>query len=183
MFGGLRKLRERTSTVLDEKTDDAPEANGDITPQDAMLGRDAFVSGNAAYARSDYETAIPEYRECLRILPRHSEARQRLGYCLYRAGQHLQAKIEFERVLRERGGRDNFSSLYLGLTLAQMGKRDKAAEAWRGYFNPEEVRIMRELNVQTALIESSEDYPLEDAVECVEEAIAARKEELLAGEG
>lgn len=181
MFGGLRKLRQRAQEKLDENAA-TQEDDSDVTPRDAASAEDALVRANAAYAYSDYEAAIEGYRECLQKMPRHTDARQRLGYCLYRTEQYVQAKVEFERVIRERG-KDNFSSLYLGLTLARMDKRDKAVTAWRGYFNPNEVRIMRELNVQTALLESSEGYDLEEAIEGLEEAIAARKEELQTTQG
>jgi tetratricopeptide (TPR) repeat protein len=184
LFGGFRKLRETSQERLEASNTRQSEqfttpADNTTTPQqDVKHGRAAFLRAGEAYAASDYETAIPEYRECIKRLPHHSEARQRLGYCLYRTGQYVQAKVEFDRVLRDLG-KDNFSSLYLGLTLAHLGKREQTVTAWRGYFNAGEVRIMRELNVQTALIESSEDYELSEAAEAVEDAIAIRKEELL----
>lgn len=181
LFGGLRRLRG-------EDKDDAPEqqdfailaaATEGVTKSDAQKAKEAFVRGNEAYAIAEYGEAVPEYRECVRLFPAHLEARKRLGYCLYRIQQYIQAKVEFERVLKETK-KDNYSSLYLGLTMARLGKADKALAAWKGYFNPDEVRIMRELNLQMALLESPEKPDLDDVVEQVEEAIAIRKEELLA---
>jgi tetratricopeptide (TPR) repeat protein len=177
LFGGLRRLRG----------DDRPEAPAlaaatqGVAPDAAKQAKDAFVRGNLAYASARYEAAIPEYRECVRLFPAHLEARKRLGYCLYRTGQFVQARIEFERVLREAKA-DNFSSLYLGLTFASMGRADKAAAAWRQYRNTDEVRIMRELNLQIALLESPEKPDLADVVAEVEQTILQRKEELLAAQ-
>jgi len=175
LFGGFRKMRKN----VEKNIEDFQTIPDSVSSDEAQTGRDAFVLGNTAYAAAQYAEAIPHYRECLNILPQHTEARQRLGYCLYREGQYIQAKVEFERVIRERK-KDNFSSLYLGLTYARLDKREKTVAAWRGYFNPEEVRIMRELNVQTALIESAEDYELSVAASDVEDAIDIRKQELLA---
>jgi len=175
LFGGLRKLRG----------EDRPEAAAlaaatqGVAPDTARQAKEAFLRGNQAYAVADYAAAIPEYRECIRLFPAHLEGRKRLGYCLYRTGQFLQARLEFERVLRE-AKKDNFSALYLGLTCARMEQPEKAVAAWRQYHNTDEVRIMRELNLQIALLESPEKPDLADVAEEVEETIRIRKEELLA---
>lgn len=177
LFGGLRKLRG----------DDRPEAPAlaaatqGVAPDAARQAKEAFVRGNQSYAGAEYAAAIPEYRECVRLFPAHLEARKRLGYCLYRTGQFVQARTEFERVIREAKA-DNFSALYLGLTFARMGRGEKAVAAWRQYRNTDEVRIMRELNLQMALLESPEKPDLGDVVAEVEETIRLRKEELLAAQ-
>ncbi len=186
LFGGLRKLRGEDKDAEPAKNDFALHAATEgVGKDEAQQAKEAFLRGNKQYAVSDYEAAVPEYRECVRLFPAHLEARKRLGYCLYRLGQNVQAKVEFERVLRE-AKKDNYCALYLGLAQARLGKADKAVAAWKQYFNPDEVRIMRELNLQMALLQSPEKPDLEDVVEQVEEAIAIRKDELLAeaaGEG
>ncbi len=164
LFGALRKLRRDDKFEEDEP---APKATG---------GQDFFSKANEAFAKRDYSAAMDLYRQQVKASPDHSEARRRLGYCLYRLGQYIQAKVEFERILR--GGVDNFSSLYLGLTLARMNMADKAIEAWKGYFNPNEVRIAREINLQCALLASPDPPEATEAADEVEAAVEERKRQL-----
>lgn len=181
LFGGLRKLRGEDEDSEPKKQDFAllAAATEGVTQDEATQAKEAFIRANKCYAIADYEGAVPEYRQCVRLFPAHLEARKKLGYCLYRLEQNVQAKVEFERVLRE-AKKDNYCALYLGLTQARLGKADKAIAAWKQYFNPEEVRIMRELNLQIALLESPEKPDLPDVIEQIEEAIEIRKDELLA---
>lgn len=179
LFGGLRRLRgDDEPQPKKQQFSSLAAATEGVTKDDAAKAKEAFVKANALYAQAEYETAWPLYRECVQLFPAHLEARKRLAYCHYRLGRHLQARVEFERVLHD-AKKDNFSSLYLGLCYCHLNKADKAVEAWKGYFNPEEVRIMRELNVQVAMLESPAPPELEAVAELVEEAIQARKEELL----
>ncbi|MBU1002209.1 MAG: tetratricopeptide repeat protein [Proteobacteria bacterium] len=179
LFAGLRRLRhDDDEGEKKQEFSTLAAATEGVTKDDATKAKEAFVAGNAAYAKADYDTAWPLYRECVQLFPAHLEARKRLAYCHYRMGRHLQAKVEFERVLRE-AKKDNFSFLYLGLTYCHLEKPDKAVKAWKGYFNTEEVRIMRELNVQMAMLGSVEPPDPKDVADLVEEAIQARKEELL----
>ncbi|WP_461209173.1 tetratricopeptide repeat protein [Desulfocurvus sp. DL9XJH121] len=179
LFAGLRKVR-RESGEPEPRRDfgSLAAATEGVSKDDAARAKEAFAQGNAAFARADYEAAAPLYRECIQLFPAHLEARKRVAYCHYRLGRYVQARVEFDRVLRE-AGKDNFSSLYLGLAHCRLNKPDKAVEAWEGYFNPDEVRIMRELNVQTALLKSPEPPDIAAVADEVEEAIQARKEELL----
>ncbi|MDY7000710.1 MAG: tetratricopeptide repeat protein [Thermodesulfobacteriota bacterium] len=160
LFGAVRKLRK-------DEEETAPEP----------APHPAFDLGNAAYKNSDYEEAAARYRQCLENVPDHVEALKRLGYCLYRLGQYVKAEAEFRRVLGLRE-KDNFASLYLGLAYARMCEPDKAAAAWKGYFNPDEVRIQREINIQTALLETPEPPSAHDMAEAVEQAVTDRKREL-----
>ncbi len=77
-------------------------------------------------------TAAPLYREHLGDSPDDMEARTELGICLYTLEQYIQARVEFERVLRFRKG-DHRATLYLGLSLLRKGKVDKALKAWAAY--------------------------------------------------
>ncbi len=165
LFGALKKLR-RDDDFKEEPP--IPKAPAD--------GPDHFALGNAALASRDYKTAMDHYRQLVRTAAAHTEARRRLGYCLYRMGQYIQARVEFERILRD--GNDNFSSLYLGLTLARMNMPEKAIKAWKGYFNPDEVRIAREVNLQCALLASPDPPQATDAADDVEDAVEERKREL-----
>jgi len=160
LFGAVRKLRKQEEEPVPEPA-----------------SHPAFDLGNAAYKNGDYEAAAAKYRQCLENVPDHVEARQRLGYCLYRLEQYAKAGDELQRVLDLRE-KDNFASLYLGLAYARMGEPDKAANAWKGYFNPDEVLIQREINIQTALLETPEPPSAEDMAGAVEQAVTDRKREL-----
>ena len=177
LFAGLRKIR-REDKEPEQNFASLAAATEGVSKDAATKAKEAFVEANKAYARADYETAIPLYRECILLFPAHIEARKRIGYCHYRLGKFIQARVEFDRVLHETP-KDNFTSLYLGLVHCRMNKPAKAVAAWKGYFNSDEVRIMRELNVQTALLESPEPPDPGAVADEVEEAIQARKEELL----
>lgn len=181
LFGGLRKVRKNVEETRAAKKEDftaLADATAGITKDDATTAKQSFEDGNRHYAKAEYDEASTHYRECVRLFPAHLEARKRLGYCFYQLGKHLQARVEFERILKA-AKKDNFCSLYLGLCYARLGKAKKVLEAWQGYFNPEEVRIMRELNIQRALLESPEPPELEDVADSLEEAIMARKKQLL----
>ena len=166
LFGALRKLRR--DDAFEDEQPRATKAPGD--------GPDHFALGNAALAARDYPKAMDHYRLLVKADTGHAEGRRRLGYCLYRMGQYIQARVEFERLLR--GGHDNFSSLYLGLTLARMNMADKAVAAWKNYFNPDEVRIAREINLQCALLGSPDPPEPSEAADDVEAAVEERKREL-----
>lgn len=77
-------------------------------------------------------TAVPLFREHLGDSPDDTEARTELGICLYALEQYIQARVEFERVLRFRKG-DDRATLYLGLSLLRKDKVDKALKAWAAY--------------------------------------------------
>lgn len=180
LFGGLRKLRRDDKEEKKQDFSALAAATEGVSKDDAAQAKDHFAKANEAYAKADYATAAPLYRECITLFPAHLEARKRLAYCHYRIGKYIQARVEFDRVLHE--GKDNFASLYLGLTHCRMKKPQKAVTAWKGYFNTEEVRIMRELNVQIAMLDSPEPPDPIDVADQVEDAIQARKEELLEAE-
>lgn len=169
LFGGLRKLR-----AFGE--DKAPDAAAKAAPPASELAK-RLAAGHAAYKAADYAAAAEEYRACVRLDTNHPDVRRRLGYCLYRLGKYIQARVELDRALRLLG-KDNFTSLYLGLTLARMDRPIDAVAAWRAYYNPDEIRIMRELNLQIALLEAPEPTTPEAAADAVEESVEARKEEL-----
>lgn len=127
-----------------------------------------------AFEAENYEEAVTAYKTFLKGEPSNMQARQRLGLCLYHQGRLVQAKIEFERVLKHRVG-DNEALLYLGLTLASLGKLDKAVKHWKKHFDPERIPVQRELNVQTALLEGEDPPSAEEVVADVEKAIAQDK--------
>lgn len=172
LFGGIKKLRreEEWRELREDQQTKNRQAAG------------VLEEGNMLLERGDYQGAAEKYRVCLKEDSSFLEAHRRLGYCLYRLEQYIQAKVEFERVLYNRN-RDNFSSLYLGLCLARLGKPEKAAEAWKGYFNPEEIHIQREINLQLAMLETGRPPSAKEMAEAVEDAVENRKLELLEDQG
>ncbi len=127
-----------------------------------------------AFEAEKYDEAEKSYKAFLKDEPSNMQARQRLGLCLYHQDRFVQAKIEFERVLKHKLG-DNEALLYLGLTLAKSGKLDKAVVHWKKHFDPERIPVQRELNIQTALLEGEAPPSAEEVVEGVEKAIAQDK--------
>ncbi|MDR3641523.1 MAG: tetratricopeptide repeat protein [Humidesulfovibrio sp.] len=131
-----------------------------------------LAQANEAYKAGDLVAATGFYRSFLQSESGNAEARQRLGECLYRQGQYIQAKVEFERLL-QKNRKDNRAILYLGLVLARLDRVQKAAVVWKLFFDPHSVTLQRELNLQIALIESAaeeqmpEAGPVADAVERV----------------
>lgn len=178
LFGGLRRVREEIVPEPKGDVQTMAQAAPTVSKDDAAKAKEAFAKASAAFSRGDFEGAVPLFRQCLKHFPAHVEARKRLGYCHYRLGGFVQSRVEFEHVLHDKG-KDNFSSLYLGLAYCRLNKPDKAAKAWGGYYNPDEVRIMRELNIQCALLDMVEPPDPAEVADEVEATIKARKEELL----
>lgn len=170
-----KKKYTRREMLLGAFRRKSEESMGDHQPiSRSEASESPLKAANQAYGAGDLERAVDLYREFVKLEPNNPEARKRLGHCLYHQGRHLQARVEFERVLRIRE-KDNFSSLFLGLTHCRMGKPDKAVQAWRSFFSPKEVEVMREINVQIALIESG-DHPAPSAVaDSVEETLKQAK--------
>lgn len=123
-----------------------------------------------AYENKRYEEAAEKYKEFILTEPQNPDARKRLGHCLYKCGKYVQAKVEFERAIRILG-KDNFSCLYLGLLLCRAGAGKKAVPVWKLYFDPENITLQREINLQIALIESDPDVSFENAADMVEQII------------
>lgn len=149
--------------------DDVPVARASETAP-------VLAAANKAYAAGDFAAATGHYKEFLRDESSNMEARQRLGECLYRQGQHIQAKIEFERIL-QKNQKDNRALLFLGLVLARLDRVQKAAVVWKLHFDPHAVGLQRELNLQIALVETAAEDQLPDAkavADAVEQALAVK---------
>jgi tetratricopeptide (TPR) repeat protein len=172
LFGAVKKLRRE-----DEWREIREEEQAKSRETANLL-----QEGNQLLEQGDYEAAIEKFRACVAKDTTFLEARRRLGYCLYRTGKYIQARVEFERVLYTRK-KDNFSSLYLGLCMARLGKADKAAVVWKGYFNPDEIAIQRELNLQAAMLETENPPEPGEMADAVEEVVERRKHELMEDPG
>ncbi len=120
-----------------------------------------LAQANAAFGARDFAAAATLYKEFLAEESANGEARQRYGECLYRQGQFIQAKVEFERLL-QKNRKDNRAILFLGLVLARLDRLRKAAVVWKLFFDPERVALSRELNLQVGLVElAGDDDPLD----------------------
>lgn len=188
LFGGFRRIREAREApdydirnVRRGSTDEASASEPDLP--DAVSAQPSGRGGgdetapellspaDRACLAGDYESAVEGYREMIRENPANGAAQRRLGWCLYRDGQFIQARVAFERALRAEST-DSFAALYLGLCWAQLGKPAKAAAAWKGYFNPSTINLQREVNVQLALLETDEEPDPAAAADAVEAAIS-----------
>lgn len=113
-----------------------------------------LAEANAAFAAGSWEAAIASYRKFLEAERENVEARQRLGECLYNLGRYIPAKVEFERIM-QKNRNNNRAIVYLGLVMARLERVQKAAVVWKLHFDPHNVPLQRELNLQIALVESA----------------------------
>lgn len=86
------------------------------------------AAGDAAFAAGDFVGAVAAYRVSVRSDLSNTAVRTRLGQALYCLGQYIQARVEFEHVLRLSDGADGTARLGLGLTWLALGKTTKAGE-------------------------------------------------------
>ena len=157
LFGFVDKLRG--------KPEAAPVAAASQTAP--ML-----AAANAAFAAGSWEEAAGHYREFLQAESENMEARQRFGECQYRLGRYIQAKVEFERIM-QKSRTNNRAILFLGLVLARLDRAQKAAVVWKLFFDPHNVAVQRELNIQIALVEAATESVGENAGENTEAAASA----------
>lgn len=95
------------------------------------------AAGDAAYAAGNYAEAVTAYRASVRGDLSNTAVRGRLGYALYTRGHYIQAKVEFEHVLRLTDGADQQARLGLALTFLAMDKPAKAAAILTAVAAPE----------------------------------------------
>lgn len=161
--GAARVSRRNLLLGLVNRFRGPEESGGQVTgiaPE--SLQADALARGG------EYAQAAAAYRSILEQSPEAHDIRAKLGWCLYKAGKIVQAKVELQRVLRKAESR--LAALYLGLCLAREGRLDAALKPWQGYFNPDEPEIMREINLIRARLESGESLEPQAATDHVEAA-------------
>jgi tetratricopeptide (TPR) repeat protein len=88
---------------------------------------DHFKVGTRFFAEGDYDKAIQEYHEAIRIDPNHISSHLNLGEAYYQKGMYEEAKGEYEYVLRLNNMHPK-AHYNLGRTLAQEGKKEEAKE-------------------------------------------------------
>ena len=140
--------------------------------RDLQLGLDALEKG-------DYGTAVNHLRPYVKANSEDTESRALLGYGMYSLGQLVQARVEFERALRD-GGPARFCALYLGVILVRTGKRDKAVKAWKQFLNPDQEPMTGAvLDLLVQLLDKDSEITPEMA-DPIETIVAQKREELLA---
>ena len=138
----------------------------------APTGLDSgLAKADEVFAQGKWSEALEAYRDSLSTSPLNDEARVRVGICFYRLEKHTQAMTELKAVLRKRP--HNLASLYLGLTHARRGELDKTLAAWKAYFDPGRVALMREVNLQCACIEEGHEVDSGEVARAVENALEA----------
>jgi len=84
-----------------------------------------FRAGQAAMQAGDFERAVKEFSEVLRLNPTLVEARANLGLAFYTLGEYNSAVTELTKVIRERPSLAG-SNLFLGLSYLKLGLSEKA---------------------------------------------------------
>jgi|GEM_PF-3579547 len=84
----------------------------------------------SAFDAHDIETAIQLLHDYIKTDLDHAPARLLLGYCLFWRGDLIQARVEFDRVLRLEP-ENRLAALYAGLAHAKQGKLERALLIWQ----------------------------------------------------
>jgi TolB-like protein len=113
------------------------------------------VKGELEFARKNYDAAIANFQEYLIKNPGDHQARGRLG-AAYLAKEDTAMAIEtFRKVLDQVPGEPQ-ASLQLGMALLKAGDRAAAMTVWRGYRNPGQPLVSREIKRQLTILEMIE---------------------------
>ncbi len=115
---------------------------GEPGPAAADAKASVAATADAAYAAGDYPAAVAAFRTLVRDDLSNTALRVRLGHALYALGQFVQARVEFEHVLRLTEGQDRLARLGLGLTFLALGKRERAAAALAAFADPERPELV-----------------------------------------
>jgi len=98
---------------------------------------DPHALGDAAFIAGDFAGAVAAYRASVRGDLSNVAVRTRLGQALFLTGQFIQARVEFEHVLRLTDGQNPMARIGLGLCLLELGKTAKAAVTLVAFADPE----------------------------------------------
>lgn len=153
LFGAVRRAKR-------EEASEAPIAASSETISLIRLANEAFD-------REDWDEAIKLYRKYLKE-EKDLDVRLRLGETLYFAERYNAARVEF-RTVHKRRPEELKAVIYLGLCYARSGNLERAAETWKIYFDPNNIPMQRELNLQIGLIEDG----LADCADSVAKAVEA----------
>jgi tetratricopeptide (TPR) repeat protein len=113
------------------------------------------LDADQALKRGDYPQARELYQRCIASAPENKEARKRLAYAGYRMGDAEAARAEFESYLQRFPGTASPCSISASPT-PHWGTYPLPTRVWKDYFNLDQPIILREINLQLALLESGE---------------------------
>jgi tetratricopeptide (TPR) repeat protein len=88
---------------------------------------DYFKTGTTYFTEGNYEKAIQDYKQAIKIDPNHINSHLNLGEAYYQKGMYEEAKKEYEYVLALNNMHSK-AHFALGRTLAQEGKKEEARE-------------------------------------------------------
>lgn len=127
---------------------------------------------------SNYPRATEYLKEILSRSPEHIQAQRKLGYCYLQIGDPDSAIQEFKSVL-DRLQKDNFSLLYLGLSLCKKNQLDAAFYYWKQHFDVNRTQIQRILNLYIAHYEKGEKLSRYQVISELENTITRERAENL----
>ena len=132
------------------------------------------VEADRLAAAGDMPAAVAAYRDILKEHPDMADVRFKLGRCLYMQGRLVQARVELLRLVREDsvGG---VASLFLGLCHLRENHLDRGMDALKGYFNPDQPQLMREINLIRANVETGNPPDPQDAALAIEDVLKLRR--------
>jgi tetratricopeptide (TPR) repeat protein len=160
LFSAVRRVRQN----VDEA--------GSVSVSKPVSGIGQKISeADDLFGQGRWQEARDVYKEVLAREPHHIEARVQVMICHYKLGEINPAKVCARQVLLK--DPDNHTAkLFLGLAWLKKDNLEKAMEAWEGYFDTSNPRVLREVNVHKALFETGE------ALDC--QAVAREIERVMA---
>ncbi len=115
-----------------------------------------------------YDNAKLLLKKLLNSYSQSVEVKRRLGYLYYRLDDKERAKNIFEEIIQHQ--KDNRTLLYLAIINAKEQNEEKTISYLEDFFDPEDIILQREINLQLALYESNETN-LSDLVQAIERVI------------
>lgn len=168
LFTGWRKRLTETEAASGESAQEISEK------QTKSLAREKAFE---LLDTGGLDEAIDAFRSYVRQELNDDEARMALGSCLYEKGQLVQAKVEFERVLRIRKN-DSLASLYLTLVLLRLQKFEKAMKTLAAIENNAEDPVSGALISVRTTLDSQGSTAMPAAVSDLESYLMAASPEL-----
>jgi len=149
----------------------APSADSaDRTPT-----ADPHAAGNAAYAAGDFPAAVVAYRASVRQDLANTALRTRLGQALYATGQYIQARVEFEHVLRLTDGAAGPARLGLALTLLRLGRTARAGQLLAAFADTARPALTALAQTTAAAVADGAPADLADRIRALEEHARASR--------
>jgi tetratricopeptide (TPR) repeat protein/tRNA A-37 threonylcarbamoyl transferase component Bud32 len=123
--------------------------------------------------KCDYDGAIAEYREAIRLKKDYAEAHHNLGYALYLRGRLDEAIAEYREAIRLKKD-DAQAQLNLGIALSAKGRLDEAIAEYREAIRINKDHLGAHLNLGALLCDQKRDY--DGAIAEFREAIRINKD-------